>query len=91
MKESTQKRSGSKNRLLFGLSPWLLIGVSGILGLAIAIQAVRNSGRAEQHITQNLLDRADALIWALEAGARTSIMGGREQQPLLQPLIEETA
>ncbi|MGD9575364.1 ATP-binding protein [Desulfovibrio sp.] len=84
-----ERSEPSSGRLFFGLSPWLLIGVSLILGLAIVVLAIRNSGREKMHITQNLLDRADSLIWALEAGARTGINDTR--QSVLQSLIVETA
>lgn len=84
-----ERSEPSSGRLFFGLSPWLLIGVSLILGLAIVVLAIRNSGREKMHITQNLLDRADSLIWALEAGARTGVNDTR--QSVLQSLIVETA
>ncbi|MDR2744787.1 MAG: PAS domain S-box protein [Desulfovibrio sp.] len=90
MGEKPFKLSGIASRLFFGLSPWLFIGVPIILGLVIAALAVRNSERERQHITRNILDRADALIWALEAGARTS-MDREGRRTLLQPLIEETS
>lgn len=81
---------GRSGTMLFGMSPWLLVGVSVILGLAIMTLAVRNTERERRHTIQNLLGRADALIWALEAGTRTG-MGIEGQKMQLQPLIEETA
>jgi len=73
-----------------GLSPWLLVGLSLILGLAIAVLAITNTSREKHYMTQSLLNRADAVIWSLEAGARTA-MGFQEDNQLLQSLIEETA
>jgi two-component system sensor histidine kinase HydH len=69
------------------LSPWLLMGLTAILALAITVLAVRNTEREKSYITQNLVNRADTLIWALEAGTR-SMMSSRA---LLQSLVAETA
>ncbi|TKI06606.1 ATP-binding protein [Martelella alba] len=71
------------------LSPWLLLGLSVILGLAIAILALRNTEREKHYLTENLLNRAEALISSVEAGARAS-MGFRDDDRLLQSLLEET-
>ena len=54
-----------------GLSPWLIVGMAVILGLAIAALSVKNAQRERGYMTQNMTDRAEALIWALEAGTRT--------------------
>jgi len=89
MNLATPPASSLARRKIFGISPWLLVGVSLVLGLAMFILAVRNSERERGHITQNYLDRAEALIWALEAGARTE--KGLAGRSLLQALIEETA
>lgn len=71
-------------------SPWMLIGVAAILALAITALAVRNAQRERAHMSQNLMDRADALIWAVEAGTRAS-MGMRSGAQNVQALVEETA
>jgi len=70
------------------LSPWLLVGLAVIFGLAIAVLAARNTQREKLHMSQNLSDRAGSLIWALEAGTR-AWMGMRGSQNL-QALLEET-
>ena len=77
-------------RFFLGVSPWLLISLFTVLVCAIVWLAVRNIEREREHITQNFLDRADALIWALEAGTRTGI-GLGEDAKLLQPFVIETA
>ncbi|MDR1611571.1 MAG: PAS domain-containing protein [Planctomycetota bacterium] len=77
-------------RNLFGLSPWLIVGVSVVLGLAIAYLATRDAAREKEHMANNLIGRANAIIWALEAGTRTW-MGNRGEKDLLQSLVEETA
>lgn len=78
-------------RLSLGLSPWLIVGMAAILGLAIAALSVKNAQRERGYMTQNMTDRAEALIWALEAGTRTwmGMHGGNAR--LLQALVEETA
>lgn len=78
-----------RRNFFFQLSPWLMVGLALILGLAIAVLAARNTQREKQHMSQNLSDRAGSLIWALEAGAR-AWMGMRGSQNL-QALLEETA
>jgi len=70
------------------LSPWLMVGLAVIFGLAIAVLAARNTQREKLHMSQNLSDRAGSLIWALEAGTR-AWMGMRGSQNL-QALLEET-
>jgi two-component system sensor histidine kinase HydH len=68
----------------------MLIGVALILALVISALAVRNAQRERAHMSRNLMDRADALIWAVEAGTRAS-MGMRSGLRNVQAIIEETA
>jgi two-component system sensor histidine kinase HydH len=68
------------------LSPWLMVGLALIFGLAIAVLAARNTQRERLHMSQNLSDRAGSLIWALEAGTR-AWMGMRGSQNL-QALLD---
>ncbi len=79
-----------KQRLLFGLSPWLVVGLCAILGLAIVFFSLRSGNRAEEEMIENYRNRAEALIWALEAGTRTWL-GMQSDLRLLQPLVVETA
>ena len=73
-------------------SPWMLIGVTLILALAITVLAVRNAQRERAYMSQNLMNRADALIWAVEAGTRASMgMGMRNGAQNVQAIVEETA
>lgn len=78
-------------RLSPGLSPWLILGMAAILGLAIAALSVKNAQRERGYMTQNMTDRAEALIWALEAGTRTWMGMHAGNTRLLQALVEETA
>lgn len=77
-------------RTLFGLSPWLIVGVSAVLGLTILFLSVRDAGRGRERLQNNLVDRASALIWALEAGTR-AWFGFEGDRNILQVLVEETA
>lgn len=77
--------------LRMGLSPWLLVGLAVILGLVITVLSVKSTQQDRDYMTQNMIDRGEALIWALEAGTRTwAGMHAGQPQPL-QPLVEETA
>lgn len=80
--------------LHLGLSPWMVVGMAIILGLAITALAVRSNQRGKTYMIQNLIDRAEALIWALEAGARTGLctpLGTLGTTDGLQSLLTETA
>lgn len=77
-------------KLLFGFSPWVLVGIAAILGLAITVLTISNAEREKQNMIDGFVARGEALIWALEAGSRTW-MGFRGESRLLQMLIEETA
>jgi two-component system sensor histidine kinase HydH len=65
-------------------------GVCAVLALAVTVLVLHNAQRNRQHVLANYLDRADALIWALEAGTR-AWMAFETERTILQPLIEETA
>jgi two-component system sensor histidine kinase HydH len=71
-------------------SPWMLIGAALILAPAITVPAVRNAQRERAAMSQNLTDRADALIRAVEAGTRAG-MGMRGGMLNVQAMVEETA
>lgn len=77
--------------LHLGLSPWMVVGMAIILGLAISALAVRSNQRGKTYMIQNLMDRAEALIWALEAGARTGLCTPLGNSDGLQSLLAETA
>lgn len=87
---SDKKETGRKPGVWFGFPLWLMLGVSLILALAVAVVAWRSSHREEQIMGQAFRSRAEALIWALEAGSRTW-MGYQGERELMQQLVEETA
>ena len=44
------------------INPWLVAGLTVILGLAVSVFTVRNVHREKEHMVQNFLELADALI-----------------------------
>lgn len=85
-------RSSFSQRLSrMGLSPWMLLGAALILGLTLVGLSVRSNQRERAFMVHNLTDRAEALIWALEAGTRTGIRLSPGTVLGLRPLLSETA
>lgn len=85
-------RSSFSQRLSrMGLSPWMLIGAALILGLTLVGLSVRSNQRERAFMVHNLTDRAEALIWALEAGTRTGLRLSPGAVLGLRPLLSETA
>lgn len=74
-----------------GLSPWMLLGAALILGLTLAGLSVRSNQRERAFMVHNLTDRAEALIWALEAGTRIGLRFSPGAVLGLRPLLGETA
>ena len=85
-------RSSLSQRLSrMGLSPWMLLGAALILGLTLVGLSVRSNQRERAFMVHNLTDRAEALIWALEAGTRTGLRLSPGTVLGLRPLLSETA
>ncbi|AMK11258.1 ATP-binding protein [Pseudodesulfovibrio indicus] len=74
-----------------GISPWIIIGMSLILFLAISIQAFMNYNREKEVMGEFLSAKGAALIKSFEAGARTGMMGNMGRGAGLQALLEETS
>ncbi|MDR2603919.1 MAG: hypothetical protein LBC55_01000 [Desulfovibrio sp.] len=91
MTSDTSLSSAATRGVRIGFSPRLLIGSALILGLAVTALSVRNTQRERDAMTRNMTDRAEALIWALEAGTRTGMGMRSGESRLLQALVEETA
>lgn len=72
------------------VNPWLVAGLTVILGLAVSVFAVRNVQRERQHMVRSYLEHAEALFWALEAGTRIG-MSMHGSTGYFQSLVEETA
>ncbi|MBQ9407093.1 MAG: hypothetical protein IJU37_10225 [Desulfovibrio sp.] len=73
------------------LSPLMLIGVACILIVVMAGLSQRSNERERSFMVRNLTDRAEALIWALEAGTRTGMRMKDSVIMGLSPLLRETA
>jgi len=71
-------------------NPWLVAGMTVILGLTVSFFAVRNVQRERAHMVRGYLEHAEALFWALEAGTRIG-MGMHGSAGYFQSLVEETA
>jgi two-component system sensor histidine kinase HydH len=71
-------------------SPWLIIGSVGILLVVVVVLAYQNYSREKKYMSQILSEKGAALIKALEAGARTGMMGMMWGGQQVQTLIEET-
>lgn len=72
------------------LSPWFIVGSALILSLAIAFWAVKNTNQQRETMIRALEERAGALMWAMEGGARAG-MGLQRTAFYLQYMLEETA
>lgn len=72
-------------------SPWIVLGSTVILLVVVLVLAFQNTNREKRYMSQILSAKGAALIRAVEAGARTGMMGmmwGGEQ---IQRLLEEAA
>jgi two-component system sensor histidine kinase HydH len=72
-------------------SPWIIVGSVVILLVTVVVLAVQNYNREKQYMSRILSEKGAALIKALEAGARTGMMGMMWGGDQVQTLIEETA
>jgi two-component system sensor histidine kinase HydH len=72
-------------------SPWIIVGSVVILLITVVVLAVQNYNREKHYMSSILSEKGAALIKALEAGARTGMMGMMWGGDQVQTLIEETA
>lgn len=72
-------------------SPWIILGSTIILLVAVIVLAVQNTNREKRYMTKILREKGKALIRAMEAGARTGMMGMMWGGTQIQQLLEETA
>lgn len=79
------------NRWNLHTSPWIIIGSVGILLIVAVVLAAQNYSREKKYMSQILSEKGAALIKAVEAGARTGMMGMMWGGQQVQTLIEETA
>ena len=72
-------------------SPWIILGSTVILLIVVIVLAVQNTNREKQYMSKILREKGAALIRAVEAGARTGMMGMMWRGRQIQRLLEETA
>ncbi len=71
-------------------SPWIILGSTAILLVIVAVMSVQNTSREKRYMTEILSTKGAALIRAIEAGARTGMMGTMWGGRQIQRLLEET-
>ena len=83
----------SKGGLRTGMqtSPWIILGLTVILLIVVLVLAFQNTNRERRYMSELMSAKGAALIRAVEAGARTGMMGMRWGGRQIQRLLEETA
>lgn len=83
----------SKKGLSTGIqtSPWIILGSTIILLVVVIVIAYQNINRERRYMSELLTAKGAALIRAVEAGARTGMMGTMWGGKQIQRLLEETA
>ena len=71
-------------------SPWIIVGSTAILLIVVMVLAFQNTNRERRYMSQLLSAKGAALIRAVEAGARTGMMGMMWGGQQIQQLLEET-
>ena len=71
-------------------SPWIILGSTAILLIVVIVLAFQNTNRERRYMSQLLSAKGAALIRAIEAGARTGMMGMMWGGRQIQQLLEET-
>jgi len=72
-------------------SPWIIFGSTVILLVIVMVLTVQNTNREKRNMAEVLSAKGAALIRAVEAGARTGMMGMMWGGQQIQRLLEETA
>lgn len=72
-------------------SPWIILGMTTILLIVVMVLAIQNTNRERRYMSELMSAKGAALIRAVEAGARTGMMGMRWGGKQIQRLLEETA
>ncbi|MBI5551035.1 MAG: PAS domain-containing protein [Desulfobacterales bacterium] len=86
-----RRRARSSLRSGMKTSPWIILGSTVILLIVVIVLAIQNTNREKRYISKILREKGAALIRAVEAGARTGMMGMMWAGPQIQRLLEETA
>jgi len=72
------------------VSVWLVLAAVALLLIIVTVLSVRNYHREKRYQSQILSEKGAALIRAVEAGARTGMMGMMWGGDQVQTLLEET-
>ncbi len=80
-----------KRHWTLNISPWIIIGLAGILLVIVVIMAIQNYNKEKKYISKILGEKGYALIKAVEAGTRTGMMGMRWGKQQVQTLLKEAA
>jgi two-component system sensor histidine kinase HydH len=80
-----------RGRIRFHTSPWIIIGSVAILLIVVVVLAYQNYSREKKYMSRILSEKGAAIIKAIEAGARTGMMGMMWSGQQIQTLLEETA
>lgn len=72
-------------------SPWILAAAIGILSAIIFFFAANNLQREKRVLTENLINKAQAIIHFIEASSRASRMMGFPDTGQIQSLIEQAS
>src|SRR3989339_1031583 len=80
-----------QNRIGLNTSPWVIIGSAGILLVVAVVLAYQNYSREKKYMSRILSEKGAAVIKAVEAGARTGMMGMMWGDQQVQTLIDEAA
>lgn len=71
-------------------SPWIILGSTAILLVIVIVLSMQNTSREKRYMSKILSAKGAALIRAVEAGARTGMMGTMWGGRQIQRLLEET-
>lgn len=91
MEERMIHRASKSLRSGLQTSPWIILGSTVILLVVVVVLTVQNTNREKLNMTQLLSTKGAALIRAVEAGARTGMMGMMWGSQQIQRLLEETS
>ena len=72
-------------------SLWFILGLTVILLIVVMVLAFQNTNREWRYMSELMSAKGAALIRAVEAGARTGMMGMMWGGQQIQQLLEETA
>ena len=79
------------NGLLWGVSPWVILGAVLVLLPIMALMTVETIKRQQQQHIRLMMEKGAALIRSFEAGTRMGMRGGHGSGFQLQRLLVETA